>query len=119
MSDQLAVMNEGRIEQVGSPEDVYLRPRTAFVAGFLGAVNWIGGIGVRPEATRIARSGGARGCVPGRVTGSVFLGDRVEVQVRLVSGEDVVAQVARSTGVFQAGDEVHICWDAGEEMRFS
>src|SRR5437016_6124393 len=42
MSDQLAVMNAGRIEQVGSPEDVYLRPRTRFVAGFLGAVNWIG-----------------------------------------------------------------------------
>ena len=55
MSDQMAVMNEGRIEQVGTPEDVYLRPRTRFVAGFLGAVNWIGGVGVRPEATRIAR----------------------------------------------------------------
>ena len=55
MSDQLAVMNAGRIEQVGTPEDVYLRPRTRFVAGFLGAVNWIGGIGVRPEAVRICR----------------------------------------------------------------
>ena len=56
MSDQLAVMNAGAIEQVGTPEDVYLRPRTRFVAGFLGAVNWIGGVGVRPEATRISRS---------------------------------------------------------------
>jgi spermidine/putrescine transport system ATP-binding protein len=115
MSDQLAVMNEGRIEQVGSPEDVYLRPRTAFVAGFLGAVNWIGGVGVRPEATRIAQSGGAAGLV----TGSVFLGDRVEVQVRLASGEDVVAQVSRGDAVFQTGDAVHVCWDAGEEMKFS
>ena len=55
MSDRVAVMNRGRIEQEGTPEDVYLRPKTAFVAGFMGAVNWIGGVGVRPEATRISR----------------------------------------------------------------
>src|SRR5262249_50816041 len=53
MSDQIAVMNQGRIEQVGPPEDVYLRPQTRFVAGFLGAVNWIGDVGIRPEMTRI------------------------------------------------------------------
>ena len=49
MSDQLAVMNAGAIEQVGTPQDVYLRPATRFVAGFLGAVNWIDGVGLRPE----------------------------------------------------------------------
>ena len=53
MSDHLAVMNEGRIEQVGPPEDVYLRPRSRFVAGFLGAINWISGAGIRPEAVRL------------------------------------------------------------------
>src|SRR3954453_3218875 len=53
MSDQLAVMNQGLVEQVGTPEDIYLRPRTRFVAGFLGAVNWVGGTGVRPEAVRL------------------------------------------------------------------
>src|SRR4051812_597002 len=54
LSDQIAVMNKGLLEQVGTPEDIYLRPCTRFVAGFLGAVNWIRGIGVRPEATRIS-----------------------------------------------------------------
>jgi spermidine/putrescine transport system ATP-binding protein len=43
MSDRLAVMNAGRIEQVGSPEDVYERPTTEFVASFLGASNLIPG----------------------------------------------------------------------------
>jgi spermidine/putrescine transport system ATP-binding protein len=43
MSDRLAVMNSGRIEQVGSPEDVYERPTTEFVASFLGASNLIPG----------------------------------------------------------------------------
>ncbi len=120
MSDQLAVMNEGRIEQVGSPQDLYLRPRTPFVAGFLGAVNWIGGTGIRPEATRVAHRGtpGADGHAPGQVTGAVFLGDCLEVLVRLDSGEDVVAQVPRSSTVFQPGDAVQVGWDAAEEMRF-
>ncbi|MBI3270274.1 MAG: ABC transporter ATP-binding protein [Planctomycetes bacterium] len=39
MSDRIAVMNEGRLEQVGSPEEVYHSPTTAFVAGFIGAAN--------------------------------------------------------------------------------
>ncbi len=55
MSDSIAVMNGGRIEQIGAPEDVYLRPRTRFVAGFLGAVNWMDGVGIRPEALRLER----------------------------------------------------------------
>ena len=125
MSDQLAVMNEGRIEQVGSPQDVYLRPRTRFVAGFLGAVNWIGGTGVRPESTRIAHriaqegGPGSHRNAPGFVTGSIFLGDCVEVLVHLDSGEDVVAQVPRGAATFQMGDPVRIWWDIAEEMTFS
>src|SRR4051812_29652008 len=72
MSDQIAIMNRGLVEQVGAPEEVYLRPQTKFVAGFLGAVNWIGPIGVRPESTRISRQAdGPRGVV----TGASFLGD--------------------------------------------
>ena len=55
VSDQIAVLNAGRLEQVGTPEDLYLRPRTRFVAGFLGAFNWFRGIAMRPEATRISR----------------------------------------------------------------
>jgi ABC-type Fe3+/spermidine/putrescine transport system ATPase subunit len=108
---------------VGSPEDVYLRPRSPFVAGFLGAVNWIGGTGVRPESTRIAiagkgAAGGAPG-IPGTVTGSIFLGDCVQVLVRLASGENAVAQIPRSQAVFQPGDAVQLGWDAADGMAFS
>ena len=121
MSDQLAVMNEGRVEQIGSPEDVYLRPRSPFVAGFLGAVNWIGGLGIRPEATRVTRSeeAGPDRHAPGAVTGSVFLGECVQILVRLASGENVIAQVPRAAAVYQPGDAVHICWSAADEMSFA
>ena len=119
MSDQLAVMNEGHIEQIGSPEEVYLRPQTRFVAGFLGAVNWIGNVGIRPEATRIAPTAepGNTRTSPATVTDSVFLGDRVHVRVRLASGEEAVAQVNRSS-IFQPGQTVHICWNPADEMVF-
>ena len=121
MSDQLAVMNAGRIEQTGSPQDLYLRPRTRFVAGFLGAVNWIGNIGVRPESTRITARVPQPSSrqTPGVVTATVFLGDCVEVLVRLESGEDIVARIPITSSTFQPGDPVHICWDASQEMTFS
>jgi ABC-type Fe3+/spermidine/putrescine transport system ATPase subunit len=119
-------MNRGAIEQIGEPQEVYLRPRTRFVAGFLGEVNWLDGVGVRPEAMRIARDAAAE-CNgmrrrEGEVTGMVFLGDRSRVQVRLKSGEQVVAQVARDFGSgggsFCAGQRVELFWLAGDEMRF-
>lgn len=118
MSDQLAVMNEGRVEQVGSPEDIYLRPRTKFVAGFLGAVNWIEGIGIRPESTRIGREAENHGAksFPALVTDSVFLGDCFQVIVRMASGEEAVAQVQRSSPVFQPGESVHISWNPSDEI---
>lgn len=43
MSDRIAVMNKGRIEQIGDPEDVYDRPTTTFVAGFIGVSNLMPG----------------------------------------------------------------------------
>ena len=60
MADRLGVMNAGELQQVGTPEEVYLRPQTRFVASFLGAINWIGDIGVRPEAMRIAKRAGIK-----------------------------------------------------------
>jgi ABC-type Fe3+/spermidine/putrescine transport system ATPase subunit len=121
MSDQLAVMNAGAIEQVGTPQDVYLRPSTRFVAGFLGAVNWIDGIGLRPEVTRISRtlpSNGGR-FRPATVTGSVFLGNCVHVLTRLETGEDAVAEIPRCNGSYQTGEAIHVCWNPSDEMIFS
>ena len=43
MSDRIAVMNKARLEQVGTPFKIYERPRTRFVADFIGATNFFGG----------------------------------------------------------------------------
>jgi putative spermidine/putrescine transport system ATP-binding protein len=75
MSDRLAVFNDGRVEQVGAPADVYERPTNAFVAGFVGASNVLhrGGraFTVRPEKIRMTPDGGARRDDPNAATGRV------------------------------------------------
>ena len=117
MSDEIAIMNRGHIEQSGSPEDVYRAPASRFVAGFLGAMNWIGDAGVRPEALRVSRNGGPyRGTA--RVTQSLFLGNCVHVQMRLASGEEAVAELPPGETTFQPGDTVHVNWSSADEMRF-
>jgi spermidine/putrescine transport system ATP-binding protein len=54
MSDRIAVMNHGRIEQLGAPEELYERPKTAFVAGFLGVSNLLDGTVAGSEGSLLA-----------------------------------------------------------------
>jgi ABC-type Fe3+/spermidine/putrescine transport system ATPase subunit len=119
LSDAIAVMNKGLVEQFGTPEDVYLRPSTRFVAGFLGSVNWIDGVGIRPESTRISRTPPEG--VPVRkatVIRSVFLGNLIQVHIRLDSGQEVQAEVSRTADPCAGEDSVYLHWRPQDEMRF-
>jgi putative spermidine/putrescine transport system ATP-binding protein len=64
MSDRIAVFNQGRIEQVGTPEEIYERPATRFVASFIGETNFFAGPATGQEAgcTRIMLKEGSLGC---------------------------------------------------------
>jgi ABC-type Fe3+/spermidine/putrescine transport system ATPase subunit len=121
MSDRIAIMNRGRVEQEGTPEDLYRRPATRFVAGFLGAVNWVGSVGVRPEATRVARGPvAADGPVwAATVEATSFLGNCVHVESRLPSGERVVSELPAAEADFRQGDPVHVWWRSADELRLS
>ncbi len=77
MSDRIAVMNRGRVEQVGSPEDVYERPETTFVAGFIGVSNLMPAVVSGPGQVRL-ESGPE---VPGN-TGSLGTGEGCYAVVR-------------------------------------
>jgi len=111
MSDQIAVMNAGALEQVGTPREIYVRPRTRFVADFLGAMNWIGGIGVRPEAVSICSEG--RKAV---VTGVTYLGSFCHIAMTLDSGEVISAQAPPDSPV-QPGQAVCVTWNPEDEVR--
>jgi spermidine/putrescine transport system ATP-binding protein len=120
MSDRLGVMNAGEVQQVGTPEEVYLRPRTRFVASFLGALNWIGDVGVRPEATRITRLApeSEMRSWPATIVHSTFLGNCLHVEARLADGQTVVAEVSRLAGNFTTDDNVFVWWQPEDELRF-
>lgn len=111
MSDQIAVMNAGALEQTGTPRELYSRPGTRFVADFLGAINWIGGIGVRPESVSL--------CPQGRkavVRGLTYLGSFCHVELTLEGGETITAQVPASNPV-RIGDAVCVAWALEDEVR--
>lgn len=118
LSDQIAVMNKGKIEQIGSPREIYLAPATRFVAGFLGAVNWVDGIGVRPESTHISRQAPANGVrlIEALVETSIFLGDCFHVQTRTNAGVAITAQVDHDEEQYANGDRVHIWWNPRDEL---
>ena len=118
LSDQIAVMHKGRLEQIGTPQQIYLQPATRFVAGFLGAVNWVGDVGVRPELTRISREAPAPGArvLEATVNSAMFLGDCLQVETRTPAGDQLIAQIAHGLGEFRRGDRVHVWWRPDDEM---
>ena len=119
VSDRIALLNGGRLEQLGTPRELYLAPKTRFAAGFLGAVNWLNGVGVRPESTRLSLEtpgGGAR-CLAATVVQSTFLGNCLHVEARTAVGETCVAELARHDANFSEGQRVHVVWDACDELN--
>jgi spermidine/putrescine transport system ATP-binding protein len=84
MADTIAVMNGGRIEQLGDPEELYERPQTAFVAGFLGVSNLLPGTVESADAVRLASGTIVQAATAGR-TGAVSAGVRPE---KIALGEE-------------------------------
>src|SRR5207245_7507650 len=93
MSDRLAVFNEGQIEQVGSPADVYEHPQTEFVAGFVGVSNVLERDGrritIRPEKIRMTDESSGDG-ETGTVREVVYVGMVTRYAVALEGGGELV-----------------------------
>ena len=83
MSDRIAVMSEGRIEQIGSPREIYDAPATGFVAGFIGAANLLPAVvrDVDGTAVTVELAGGHRVTVPAG-SGAAAAGSTVRVMLR-------------------------------------
>jgi sulfate transport system ATP-binding protein len=106
VADRIAVLNHGRIEQVGDPVTLYERPANDFVMGFLGSVAHLGGQLVRPHDIALERDhavalalddavSGSPGIVAAVVERVVPLGFEVRVDLRAESGERFAAQLTR------------------------
>ena len=95
IADRIAVMDKARIEQVGSPRELYDRPASPFVMGFLGPVARLGRQLVRPHDITIG-SEAVDGALEAMVSRVIHLGFEVRVELMLTSGEAVSAQVTRT-----------------------
>ncbi|MGX1849659.1 ABC transporter ATP-binding protein [Streptomyces sp. NPDC055299] len=133
LSDRLAVLDRGHIEQTGTPREIYERPATAFVAGFVGTTNLLSGpaavrvIGapgtysIRPERIRLAAPDGPDGTpgpgersVPGRITEIVHAGAHLRCVVRLDGGDDRLTALRLNSAplppALHPGAAVHLLW---------
>jgi iron(III) transport system ATP-binding protein len=138
MADRIALMHEGRLVQVGTPEDLFLRPRTLFAARFFSDINeldaivrsglataWLGEmstslpdgkaiIAVRPSSVRVNRRGPGRA---GRVVSARFLGDVDQLEIA-IDGTDARLRARVEAGHWQEGSDVNVSFDTRQALVF-
>lgn len=127
VADRIVVMNHGRVEQIGTPAEIYDQPASPFVMGFIGAVN------VLPQgAIPVAASGGnppadaqlfvrphdvevflepATGTVPVELRRLSHLGRDLQAELVLVNGQVITAQIPREQMAFNSvkpGSRLHV-----------
>jgi ABC-type Fe3+/spermidine/putrescine transport system ATPase subunit len=134
-------MNAGLIEQVGSPENVYQKPASLFVADFVGETTILGGkrrngriflnagrefddagpdgpvhIIIRPEHIQVDPLG-----LPALITDRFFLGASLKISGKLASGEDIIMRIADTEAgeQFTPGSTVRLGWDASAQRIIS
>ena len=125
MADRIVVLNAGRVEQVGTPMELYDRPNSLFVAGFIGSpkMNFLTGtpagklkaetVGVRPEHLITSAD---KGGIKGTVEYSEVLGSDSFLYVATPHGTINVREPGKT--IFKTGDTVHLNMDAGKVHRF-
>jgi spermidine/putrescine transport system ATP-binding protein len=136
LANRIAVMKDGRIEQLGTPEEIYLRPATQFIAGFIGEANLLRGhrtggrietacgivfdqagpdgpvtLVVRPESVRrLADGEQAEIALSGAVEEAVFLGGHVKYVLTLPGGEKLRVQEAVERARVALGEPMRVGW---------
>ncbi|MGC1852286.1 MAG: ABC transporter ATP-binding protein, partial [Solirubrobacterales bacterium] len=126
MSDRIAVMNRGRVEQVGVPEDVYERPTTTFVAGFIGVSNLMPATMVGPAEVQLDQGATVKAttdCVVGERCHAVVRPEKLRIDSLGVSGAPSGNGLPRVEGIVESslylGTSTQIVVDLGNEVRMT
>jgi putative spermidine/putrescine transport system ATP-binding protein len=146
LGDRIAVMDEGQIEQIGSPDYIFSRPASPMVAEFLGKVNWLSGyvvspglvdtpigrisvdtksftrgvrIGVRPSSIQVA-AGNAKdeNEFNAEIVDEVFLGEQRQLNVRLSQGTVFEVKVPKRTLETRPGNTIRCQFEAPEILVY-
>ena len=98
VADEIVVINEGRIEQVGSPDQLYDAPANDFVMGFLGPTTEIDGVLYRPHDIDVFTHPGIAGSIPARIVRELRVGFEVRLTVELLDAahEEITVTVTRA-----------------------
>ena len=123
VADRIVVMNHGRIEQIGTPAEIYDQPASPFVMSFVGAVNVLpsgvalaanrpqqGEVFIRPHDLELHRTP-QQGSVPAVLRRITHMGRDIQAELTLDSGEVVVAQLPRERLDYReliSGDVLHV-----------
>jgi putative spermidine/putrescine transport system ATP-binding protein len=117
MADRVAVFNEGKVQQIGTPEEIYKRPQSRFVADFVGSSNvlnpefvyWIVGekrwASLRPEAIHVMAAGAGASRMTGTILSKSYLGPVVRLLIDL-NGTKLYAAVPSNESVPGEGEKV-------------
>lgn len=144
MSDRIAVMHAGKVEQLGTPEELYERPATRFVADFIGTTNLLHGtvqpdgsvrlatgeiaavihdgpaeseveLSVRPESIGLV-SVNTVGAILATVEQAAYLGTTISYQVRTAGGLSLTVLSPKTGTRLPVGSEVAVTWSASEAL---
>lgn len=126
MSDRIAVMNEGRMLQIGTPTEIYERPNCRFVADFIGEANFIEGAIIEFDGRMAAVRTAGGVTVRGRTDDTVQVGQHVTISIRPEKAYLATEQPSRTTNVFPVevnriayiGSDTRIVVSLGDQQRF-
>jgi ABC-type Fe3+/spermidine/putrescine transport system ATPase subunit len=148
MSDRIAVLSEGRLQQIGSPREIYSDPLNRFVAAFIGKTNFIvvecdangtyylggrqvqvagGGhsagevtLAIRPEAISIGKMAATtQNRYVGTIVERIYLGESVRLLVEICDGRRLEVRVPANESEPTIGESVAVGWDASDTVALS
>lgn len=96
VSDEIVVINQGKVEQIGTPDELYDAPDNDFVMGFLGDVTRLGDLRLRPHDIEVALQPGFAGAVGGTVLRTLRVGFEVRLTVESETGHPVSVVLSRA-----------------------
>ena len=119
MSDRIAVFNNGRIEQLGTPREIYENPKSPFVSEFVGQTNKIEiegtRLNIRPEYVSISKSESfGNRSLRGKLRDSIFVGATTRYVVETELGKSLIS--TKPQGNLNIGDDVIVSWDKDKEF---
>jgi len=120
MSDRIAVFNHGKIEQLGTPREIYDNPKSAFVSEFVGQTNRIeidgAKINIRPEFVTVSKLGTSGDRVlQGKLVDEIFVGAATRYLVETTNGISMIS--TQLAGEVNVGDQVNLSWEKAKEFR--